>query len=179
MLKINSILLLFLLSVGAGMQAQTMDATKFCEQINAILATWKKSNLNECQGAVLGTNDQLKTVKYKNNKPVDGAIRNEILCHKNAPNLNTCTIIFYESELFDANTSLKFKTVFALLKSCLKGYAMEQNAGTTTGLKDEDGDLPDFDFTKAGEASVNMSIEEPLMDKTYKVVITIEEPADE
>ena len=102
-----------------------------------------------------------------------------MLCYKDAPNLNSVSIIFYESEVFDANSSNKFKTIFTLLKNCLKSYTVEQNAGTTIGLKDEDGDLPDFDFIKAGAPSVNISIEEPLMDKTFKVIITIEEPADE
>jgi hypothetical protein len=179
MSKINSIIVFFLIISINLANAQTIDATKFCEQINSILVTWKTSNLTQCQGAIIGVNETLKTTKYKNNKLVDGAIKNEVLCYKDAPNLNSVSIIFYESEVFDAYSSNKFKTIFTLLKNCLKSYTVEQNAGTTTGLKDEDGDLPDFDFIKAGAPSVNISIEEPLMDKTFKVIITIEEPADE
>lgn len=179
MSKNNSILIIILFLSVQFSQAQTIDATKFCEQFNTILATWSKSNFTECQGVVINTNEQMKTTKYKNTKAVDGAIRNEVLCFKNAPNLNSVSIIFYENVMFDDLASAKYKMVYTVLKACLKGYTMELNAGLTNGLKDEDGDLPDIDFIKKGAPSVNLSIEEPVMDNTFKVIITIEEPADE
>ena len=179
MSKINRILLIIFLFSIEIIHAQTIDATKFCEQFNAILATWSKSNFTECQGAIINTNEQLKATKYKSIKPINGALKTEVLAFKNAPNLNTVSIIFYESELFDENISANFKIIFNLLKNCVKTYTMELNSGFTNGQKDDDGDLPDMDFTKKGAPSINIAIEEPTMDKTFKVIITIEEPADE
>ncbi len=179
MLKLNSILAIIFSLILATSNAQSIDATKFCEQINAIASTWTKSNFKDCQGAVVSTNTQLNTVLYKNNKEVSGAIKNEVLCYKNESSLNSVRIIFYQSEVVDETTSLNFKKVFDVLKACLKTYKMEQNAGTTTGKKDEDDDLPDFDFSKAGAPNINISIEEPILDKTFKVVITMDEPEGE
>lgn len=179
-MKISKIVIFcFILACTHTIKAQSIDATALCEQLNQIIGSWKRSHFTEFQGSELNRNASLQSFKHKSTLITKGAVKSEITSFKNTPNLNTYEIVFFNNNVYDETAELIFKNVYNAIKSCLKGYTSVQNAGNLNGTKDDDGDLPDFEFTKDGSPFVSLYVQEPLTDGNYKIILLIEEPEDE
>ena len=159
-------------------KAQTTAAN--CETLTNIASTWKKSKFTELKGSLVGTNNDMKFSRFKLKTPFTGALSNEVILYTEAPDLNTVEIVLYQEATFSSATSEKFAAIYKNIKLCMKDRTEEVLSGTTTGLVDGDGQLPEVEFDKDGLPIITLVVESPsLGENFYRIVIRIEAPEDE
>jgi hypothetical protein len=151
-----------------------------CEALTNIANTWKKSKFIELKGSLVGTNNDMKFSRFKLKTPVTGALSNEVILYTEAPDLNTVEIVMFQEATFSSATSEKFAAIYKSLKLCMKDRTEEVLSGTTAGLVDGDGQLPEVEFDKEGLPIITLVVESPsLSENYYKIVIRIEAPEDD
>ena len=151
-----------------------------CETLNALNASWKKSKFTELKGGFIGTNNDMKFSRYKIKTPMAGALSSEVLVYTDAPDFNTVEIVLYQEATFSENMSQKFAAIYKSLKLCVKDREEDILSGSTTGLTDRDGQLPEIVFDKDQNASITLVIESPsIAENVYKIVIKFEASEDD
>lgn len=174
-------ILLLLLTIGfvqASIHAQT--TTINCETLNALNATWKKSKFTELKGGFIGTNNDMKFSRYKIKTPMAGALSSEVLLYADAPDFNTVEIVLYQEATFSPTMSEKFAAIYKSLKLCVKDREEDVLSGTTTGLTDRDGQLPEVAFDKDLNSSITLVVESPsIAENVYKIVLKLEASEDD
>lgn len=168
-----------LILVAHGMVISQTTAVN-CETLTNLAATWKKSKFTELKGSLVGTNNDMKFSRYKLKTPFTGALSNEVVLYTEAPDLNTVEIVMFQEATFSTSTSEKFAAIYKNLKLCMKDRTEEVLSGTTTGLVDGDGQLPEVEFDKDGLPIITLVVESPsLSENYYKIVIRIEAAEDD
>ena len=151
-----------------------------CETLNAVAATWKKSKFAELKGTLVGTNTAMKISRYKLKLPMAGALSSEVLIYPDAPDLNTVEIVLYQEATFSPTLSEKFAAIYKSLRVCVKDRQEDILSGTSTGLVDADGQMPELEFAKDGMPGITLVVEGPsITENIYKIVLKIEASEDD